>query len=256
MKSVGNIKYFHKETDYYEDEDGSIFVDPKVFILEGVDGCGKTTMTDTIVKTLKEEEIDNTDIEINSLCLPDKNSYGYSFIRSLLTDEYKNYPTDILQSLNIINQLDAFNKIESKSSKIYKQDDVYSMYIVDRSILSTIVYNKLNGGTLYKEMEKMGDLDIISKYYCSTQISIDELFLILPPLDVVLKHAKERSSNEYNDKEESIKSIYKMYIEESKILTVNQSPITVIDTWDGTLTDSENYTNMINEVIGHIKKFE
>ena len=78
----------------------------------------------------------------------------------------------------------------------------------------------------------------------------------MPPLDVVLKHAKERSSNEYNDKEESIKSIYKIYIEESKILTINQSPITVIDTWDGTLTDSENYTNMINEVIDHIKKFE
>ena len=75
----------------------------KLFVLEGPDGSGKSTLCKKISNQLIREGFYS-----EVVALPNPDCFGYSKLRELLT---KNTNTDILQTLMIVNMKETFDDI-------------------------------------------------------------------------------------------------------------------------------------------------
>ena len=173
----------------------------KLFVIEGPDGSGKTTMCKNISKRL----LFDSSIYSEVISLPNRFSFGYDKLREMLT---KKVPTDILQSIMIANMKETFD------NEIKPRLDAGVIVILDRWLVSTLIYNILNNGKLVTAMTKEGDtisLRDISENYCKLTNYPDKIFYLSTPKCLVLEHARKRNSNEINDQENNIKKIYNLY---------------------------------------------
>lgn len=172
----------------------------KIFVIEGPDGSGKSTMCHNISKKLLDKNIFNEVIP-----LPNKFSFGYTKLREMLTN--KKIPTDIVQSIMIANMQEAFDK----EIKARLEADV--IVILDRWLISTIIYNILNNGKLVDDMAVDGELMLqrISTSFCNLYNYPNKIFYLNTPKSLVLEHARSRNSNEVNDQENTVKQVYNLY---------------------------------------------
>lgn len=184
----------------------------KLFIIEGPDGSGKTTLKNELVNYIKNVSGVNT----IGLSIPFDQVFGYSMIRQLLT---KKVPTDLLQSLILINTKEAMDSVIKPS--IDKGINV----VLDRWIHSSIVYNTMYRGTLMssfassiKSSNKILDINkIYSVYFGDNGKYLDKyqpamtLFVSVPELVLKLV-SKNRNSKELNDKFYMMKNCMISYI--------------------------------------------
>lgn len=231
----------------------------KIIALEGCDGCGKTTMA----KTLKEyinKNIPEYDAEI--IAYPHKGYFGYEKIREILSGKI-HVPPDVVQSLFIMNMIDSYenyvNPYFNTTNKIL---------IMDRSIISTIVYNKLAKGRILESIIqylyndncfKLIDIDNINKVYCNMKGSIDKIFFLSPPLDVVMQHSRNRMlENKKIDDNDKIDSVIKQYnyykdiYESFKNLNTSINKIYIIDNWNYAISEQLNYLQMQNIILNYL----
>lgn len=206
----------------------------KLIVVEGTDGSGKTTTCKKLSDYINSHPEEFDGYTAMTLSLPyNDGSEIYKKIRELLTIE--NYPTDILQSLMIINMKDTFNNIiapKLESEKI--------IIILDRWLLSTLVYNIMNKGKIfdsainhlcltqplnctksgYKDLgvpfrKLFLDIDEFSSIYCGLDVFPDKVYLLSPGIGMLRKHSiirrKSDDDKELNDKFENVLSSNKIY---------------------------------------------
>lgn len=175
----------------------------KLFVLEGPDGSGKTSLSKKISNQLIHDGFYS-----EVVALPNKDCFGYSKIRELLTETIN---TDILQTLMIINMKETFDNVIKP--KIERGINI----ILDRWLTSAIIYNIFNNGNLAYSMSTQNDnkrylyLDDISSKYCGLCLYPDKVFYLSLPKSIIMKHANNRNSKELNDKAENVKIIYNLY---------------------------------------------
>ena len=256
----------------------------KLIILEGPDGAGKTMLA----KDLKDEILNrNKNLKVKVISFPHSQSFGYKKLREVLTDTDR-YPTDIVQSIFIANQIEC---AENVINPFFEGSNEDRIVILDRSLISTVIYNALNGGTIFHSiMEhsynvanqlvpgcisyKEVDFDIISKIYTHIIKSIDYTFFILPPKEILLKHANDRASEEENDSANSVIKSYEAYLTLYKFLTGSLKRDIVdlleysvdmlvpnpkkydtyvkLDKWDKNKSEVQNYASYREEVLAKL----
>lgn len=157
-------------------------------------------MCHNISKKLLDKNIFNEIIP-----LPNKFSFGYTKLREMLTND--KIPTDIVQSIMIANMQETFNK------KIKARLDAGVIVILDRWLISTIIYNILNNGKLVDDMAVDGELILqrISTSFFNLSNYPTKIFYLNTPKSLVLEHARNRNSNEANDQENIVKQVYNLY---------------------------------------------
>lgn len=197
----------------------------KVIIIEGCDCSGKTTM----IKDLKADiRAKDKNIKVLTLSLPNIKRFGYAKIRDILSGKSA-FPPDIVQSLFLANMIETFDKDVNP----FLLDDGEQDHIVllDRSIISTILYNAMQGGSIFESIQaymhrlamagvkeipldaSVVDLDIINKVYGHLAVSVDYTFFLMPPLPVILKRAetKAEQTGEANDSKAQVQRMYNSY---------------------------------------------
>ena len=198
----------------------------KLIVLEGCDGAGKTTMLENLKKAIKAHD---KKIKTMTLSLPSTRAFGYSKIRSILRGEFT-YPTDLVQSLFLMNMIDTNTRF---INPFFEENPKNAICIVDRSIISTILYNALSRGSIYRAIQffmnehsqevnknhTLFDFDIINKEYGQLTHMVDHVFFIEPPRDVVVERAKERRGEENNDSVSSVQRTYMAYHDFYEFLT-------------------------------------
>ena len=246
----------------------------KVIVIEGPDGAGKTTL----VKHLKDE-INNLrpSLKVLALSLPHKESFGYDKIRDILKSKVS-YPPDIVQSLFVVNMIDCADNIIKPFLNESGEDHIV---IIDRSLISTIIYNDTSNGTLRESIEKYVyntrteedtniNFDIINKIYCHFPI-VDYTFFLLPPAEILIKHARERHSNEINDQENLVIERLCAYKECYNYISGNVDRVTggkhfwwwsdentwdkylILDRWIFDWSEEENYARYRKKVLDILK---
>lgn len=201
----------------------------KLIVVEGTDGSGKSTTCKKFSDYINTHPEEFDGYKAMTLSLPyNDGSELYKKIRQLLTEE--NVPTDILQSMMIINMRDTFNNII-----IPKLENEKVIIILDRWLLSTLVYNIMNKGKIIdssishilsllgiKSRSNYRDIGIgyrrnhlviedFSSYYCNLNTFPDRVFLLSPETGLLQKHSRCRQGDnmEVND------SIDKVYLSNS-----------------------------------------
>lgn len=232
----------------------------RLYFFEGPDGSGKTIMTKHLFDRIREEREYFPYIE----ALPNKKTFAYDKIKEILSMEDPGIIPDAIQSLFLFNMIDTFERIIN-SILTYPN----SIVLVDRSLISTFIYNSMNGGTLYDTCtryitEKTGlreneaDFDIFNKTLTHSIINPSNVFFIMPPVEVLLKHSKDRmQSNEadVNDKVDKVKSTYNAYKDaysffSNKARNVNE--FIMLDNWDMNKSEEENYSKMSDIILDMI----
>lgn len=204
----------------------------KLIVVEGTDGSGKTTSCKKFSEYINNHPEEFDGYKAISLSLPyNDGSEIYKKIRELLTLE--KYPTDILQSLMIINMRDTFNNII-----IPKLENEKIIIILDRWLLSTLVYNMMSKGNIFDSAvqylfntklkensntinlnldidnhERYLDINEFSSDYCGLDVFPDRVFLLVPGLGILRKHCNMRMGKEVNDRFENVSisnEIYRM----------------------------------------------
>lgn len=201
----------------------------KLIVVEGTDGSGKSTTCKKFSDYINEHPEEFDGYKAMTLSLPyNDGSELYKKIRQLLAEE--NVPTDILQSMMIVNMKDTFNNII-----IPKLENEKIIIILDRWLLSTLVYNIMNKGKIIdssishilsllgiKSKSTYTDIGIgyrrnrlyiedFSSYYCNLSAFPNRVFLLSPETGLLQKHSKCRQGDnmEVND------SIDKVYLSNS-----------------------------------------
>lgn len=201
----------------------------KLIVVEGTDGSGKSTTCKKFSDYINEHPEEFNGYKAMTLSLPyNDGSELYKKIRQLLAEE--NVPTDILQSMMIVNMKDTFNNII-----VPKLENEKIIIILDRWLLSTLVYNIMNKGKIIdssishilsllgiKSKSTYTDIGIgyrrnhlyiedFSSYYCNLSAFPNRVFLLSPKTGLLQKHSKCRQGDnmEVND------SIDKVYLSNS-----------------------------------------
>jgi len=170
-------------------------IDMVLVQVEGTDGVGKTT-----VVNLLREELDKENVKVKVLVFPSRETKIGSIIDEMLKKrKFEWNEAVIFQLLQIANRLEFYKEIERWREK---KD---SVLILDRYVLSGLVYGKLDG-VPYN--------------------SLMTLQLLLPPpqLNIVLtanresleRRLKEKTQLEIYERIEKILKIQKEYMEVSK----------------------------------------
>lgn len=121
--------------------------------IEGTDGSGKTTLANNIKEYINSNSKEFNDYHAYTISFPFRGSEMYHTIRESLLPG-KNIPTDILQTLMILNMKDEFDNFLNDLLEGEK-----NVLILDRWLLSTIAYNIKDNGTILDSA-----LRFISKY--------------------------------------------------------------------------------------------
>lgn len=255
-----------------------------LIIIEGADGAGKSIM----VKDLQNEILKRyKHIKVKSLSLPHTSSFAYKKIREVLQDPDR-YPPDILQSLFIANMIEC---AENVINPFFEESNENHILFLDRSLISTIIYNVTSGGTIFNSMLQYTyktaneivpfsmtptilDLDITLKVYSHIIQPAEFTFFLMPPVDILIKHAQERESTEENDKIASVIRRYESYKTLYYFLTGRlhrnvieflESPMGVLvpninkfnkyielSDWSPDKTEEQNYASLREEVLARL----
>lgn len=194
----------------------------KIIVIEGCDCSGKTTM----IKDLKAEiKARNKEIKVLALSLPNIKRFGYAKIRDILSGKSA-FPPDIVQSLFLANMIETFDK--DVNPFILDDGEQDHIVLLDRGIISTILYNAIQGGAILESIQtylhrlsmagvkeissdsSVLDLDIIYKVYSHLAVSVDFTFFLTPPLPVILKRA-EAKSKQTGESNDSVTQVHRMY---------------------------------------------
>lgn len=192
-----------------------------LFALEGPDGCGKTQMSKDLQKEIMQK---HPEVEVKIFPLPFPFSFGYEKLREMLKTPF-DYPPDIMQSLFVLNMIDC---AENSINPYFIGKKENRIGILDRSLISTIIYNSLNQGHLFKDMVEYSytianemvpgsiaphevDLDIINKVYGHLIQPIEATFFLFPPDEFLEDNARARNSEEVNDQIEVVLQIRDFY---------------------------------------------
>jgi dTMP kinase len=221
-------------TQHFNNIQRRVFMQPinclgKLIVVEGTDGSGKSTTCKKFSDYINEHPEEFDGYKAMTLSLPyNDGSELYKKIRQLLAEE--NVPTDILQSMMIVNMKDTFNNII-----IPKLENEKIIIILDRWLLSTLVYNIMNKGNIIdssishilsllgiKSKSTYTDIGIgyrrnrlyiedFSSYYCNLSAFPNRVFLLSPETGLLQKHSRCRQGDnmEVND------SIDKVYLSNS-----------------------------------------
>lgn len=177
----------------------------KLIVVEGPDGSGKTTLCNK----LSDNIVLKANLKSIVYSLPNKQSFGYRKMRNLLTKV--NTPTDLLQSIMIVNMKELL------INQVKEALDSNINVILDRWLISTIIYNDLNNGKIIEEMTTINGnkkeliLDKISSEFCNVPIYPDVIIFLDLPKEILINHAKNRNGKEINDKIENVEKIYNLY---------------------------------------------
>lgn len=255
-----------------------------LFALEGPDGAGKSTMA----KDIQNDILKNYKaIKVKVVSLPNSSCFAYKKIRETLQDPSR-YPPDVFQSLFIANMIDCAEKIINPFLTEQKEDRIC---ILDRSLISTIIYNNTADGTLFNSMMNytykfannlvkgsLGptdvDFDIINKIYGHLIYPIDVVFFLLPPIKILIQHAENKKSSEENDSVDAVVKNYEAYkifhqfltgnlhrniieqIENSNRLLIpdvrNFDKFVSLSTWNNNKSEEENYLSLKGEILARL----
>lgn len=253
--------------------------------IEGTDGSGKTTLANDISKYINLNSEEFNDYHAFTISFPFHGSEMYHTIRESLLPG-KNIPTDILQTLMILNMKDAFDNFLNDLLEKEK-----TIIILDRWLLSTIAYNIKDNGTIldstlrfiskYKKetddivyTNRTGtslnlDISEFSKLYCGLTHIPDYVYILDIGEDRLKKHCESRIKDgetiESNDLVFS--KTAKIYKDISDVLTgaketfrrdliisgyLNNDPhdeisLTLDESEVKVLSDLSNYTNPIDD---------
>ena len=171
-----------------------------MIVIEGPDGAGKTSMCKTITNIIKNT-YDKDCVTIN---FPNEEGFAYYTIKNILSGKLK-VPADCLQSLMILNMKDTFKRKNIQSLRTSG-----TVVLLDRFVISSIVYNTLENGCLLDSMykylnkeedDKIVDLkDVYSSYLNLSEYETPNVTLyLLPHLRSLQKHAQARTLKGTND---------------------------------------------------------
>lgn len=190
----------------------------KLIVVEGTDGSGKSTACKKFSSYINNHKDEFDGYSALTLSLPYNDGGELHWkIRKLLSEE--NVPTDVLQSMMIVNMMDTFNNIIIPNLETEK-----IIVILDRWLLSTLVYNIMNKGKIiessishilssesktksyYKDVGigyRRNHLYIeeFSSKYCGLKALPDKVFLLSTDINILRKHCEYRKSGkmEIND---------------------------------------------------------
>lgn len=176
--------------------------------IEGTDGSGKTTLANNIKEYINSNSKEFNDYHAVIISFPFHSSEMYHTIRESLLPG-KNVPTDILQTLMILNMKDEFDNFLNDLLEGEK-----NVLILDRWLLSTIAYNIKDNGTIldsalrfiskYKKetddiiyTNRTGtslnlDISEFSKIYCDLTHIPDYVYILDIGEDRLKKHCESR----------------------------------------------------------------
>ena len=176
--------------------------------IEGTDGSGKTTLANNIKEYINSNSKEFNDYHAFTISFPFHSSEMYHTIRESLLPG-KNIPTDILQTLMILNMKDEFDNFLNDLLEGEK-----NVLILDRWLLSTIAYNIKDNGTIldsalrfiskYKKetddiiyTNRTGtslnlDISEFSKIYCGLTHIPDYVYILDIGEDRLKKHCESR----------------------------------------------------------------
>lgn len=176
--------------------------------IEGTDGSGKTTLANNIKEYINSNSKEFNDYHAFTISFPFHGLEMYHTIRESLLPG-KNIPTDILQTLMILNMKDEFDN--SLNDLLEGEKNVL---ILDRWLLSTIAYNIKDNGTIldsalrfiskYKKetddiiyTNRTGtslnlDISEFSKIYCGLTNIPDYVYILDIGEDRLKKHCESR----------------------------------------------------------------
>ena len=187
--------------------------DGKLFVIEGPDGSGKSTMVSHLIERLSEKNI-----PIEDVALPNPKCVLYKEIRKYLTNT--NLNIDTLQSMMIVNMRDCFKRL------IIPKIESGINIILDRWAISTIIYNIVKNGSLIKKefitKDNEIDLERVVRVTSSSFWPNRIFYLNTPKLDVInnsIKRLRSGDDKEVFDKKESVLNIYNTYQDFYKTLT-------------------------------------
>ena len=190
--------------------------DGKLFVIEGPDGSGKSTMVSHLIKRLSEKNI-----PIEDIALPNPDCILYKEIREYLTKQ--DLDIDVLQSMMIDNMRDCFEDI------IIPKIESGINIILDRWAVSTIIYNTVKNGNLIKKefLTKDNEIDLERVVrVTSSSLWPDRIFYLNTPLCEILNNAMKRfmfgDDKEVFDKSNNIKYVYDTYQDFYKAVTTKE----------------------------------
>lgn len=176
----------------------------KLIVIEGPDGCGKSSLCKNVSKYFKEK-----DIKIKSIGLPYKSrSHSYILIKEAIKNKM---PVDVIQSLMIMNIREIMNA--TVSDMLNKGINV----LLDRWILSTLIYDQIDNGTLEQSirivLDKQDTINLydVSRKYCKINIYPDVILYYLPDRDIVISHAERREKNKECDENDKAERVIQQY---------------------------------------------
>ena len=187
----------------------------KIYVIEGPDGSGKSTMVGHLVHRLN-----NVGLPFKSIALPNKDSEMYDQIRMELRKD--KVDIDTLQSHMLLNMDNCFSKF------IIPATQTGMNIVLDRWAVSTIIYNMINRVKVIKAiyLTKDGFIDmetIVRRSSCFTWPT--KIFYLHTPKKILLANAVTRSNNndtEYFDKEDKITDLYNGYQSFYKAVTTTR----------------------------------
>lgn len=233
----------------------------KLFFFEGPDGSGKTIMSKHLFDIIRKKR----EYFPYLFTLPNKSAFGYSKIKELSNRTKNRVITDVVQSLYLINIIETFEKNVNNILDKYPN----SIVLIDRSLISTFIYNLKDEGILEQLCidyihkttgEKYTDIDfdIISKVVTHAIVAPTNIFFIMPPLEILIKHSEDRISSgeaELNDQVETVKQTYKFYqqaYDKYSKKAKNPNEFIMLDKWDLTKSEEENYSKISETILNMI----
>lgn len=230
----------------------------RLYFFEGPDGSGKTVMTKYLFDVIRE----NREYFPYLFTFPNPKAFGYDKIREILKTENHGLFPDLVQNLFVLNMVDSFESQINDILYLYPN----SIVLTDRSLISTLIYNNMAGGYLLKtyadyaakknnmEPNKV-DFDIINKVLTHSIANPSNIFFIMPPLEIILKHSEERlkeNTAEVNDRIENVKITYQYYKDAYqfyKSKSNNPDEFVILDEWDLNKPEDENYKKMSETIL-------
>jgi len=131
------------------------------FVLEGIDGCGKSTHAELLSSRLQE-----TDYNVYLTCEPSRGAIG------LLLRQYLKSQTDVPRSIMLpLLIADRYDHQREISEKLY--GELPHIVVCDRYLLSTMVYQFMSAGPERLDMELCRQFHSLDKIISPTTIFID-----------------------------------------------------------------------------------
>lgn len=199
----------------------------KIIVLEGADGCGKSTQTELLKKHLEQEGY-----SVFKWAFPSHNNIiGSTTRRIISSDEFNEHRVEDLQRLFLYEQIDFFRSLSQV--KHY-----YDYIIIDRSYLSTIIYSMSMGVS----DDFINDI----KHIINNEIPKFDYMFILGKAYVRQSLEKKPEDKLEELKDVQLKTIELYYNEKFVSDIVNANVLTILEG----KTKQNNLQKMINVIKG------